>query len=338
MTEQDFNQYINESNGLLDTIETAILKKDNIMNSSLNRKEKAQELVVLSESIRNKFICTRLFIHRDYFGKFINGDATTIDPFEERVKIKLSDKDDLKSYIEVRCDFWGPCDDFLYFMSPVRIVVVDEEAYVLTGEYEEFQKGKRAFLGGNKQNEDFPNYDSLEAPTHQNTINFCNQLMEDIHHRENKDYTMKNNLCILENNFFPALALNEKVSSIPCIISKWAKLFSQILRELLKFYDPKIVLGQRANLGYASPYYSGIFNQALGGLDVFRRENNKQSLLGRKIEFAERINTGKNKCSGIIDEKGTIWIGYTYFSRNYWSGYKGGNIITWLKEHIQLNE
>ena len=295
----------------------------------------AKKLAILSEEIRNNIIYTCIYIHTEYFRDFVKGSATTIDP--ARVKLELSVEDDPRSYTEVRCNFWGPCDDFLYFMSPLHIVVVDEEPYVLRKDHEELKEEKRSYLGGNKQNEHFPVFDSLEARTHQNTVGFCDKLLTEIQGDETKDNIMKTNLCILENNFFPALALAGNVSSNGTIMKEWANLFSELLRELMKFYEPNIVLGQRDNLGYCSPVYSGIFNQALGGTDVFRQdENSNQSLIGRKIASAERINTGKIRCSGIMDEKGTLWIGYTYFSRNFWSGYRGDNIIRWIKDHLRI--
>lgn len=323
MTKEDFKKYLEKAYDILPFLkkinsDIADLRKNGIgMNDIINRQTE------LSEIIADKMTALTIFIHKDYFKEFLSGNKTTINPDDERAIIDIcgKEKDD---YIEVRCDFWGPCCPKKYFESQLRIILVDWEAYSLDGEYTDIKNGIRNYFGGHKQAPEFPDYNSLEADTHTNAVDFCNRLLCKEDTAKDKTETMMNHICILEHNFFPAL-LNK--SSDPNLIYKWAELFSEILRELLLFYEPHIVLGHRNYLGVISVLDYAIFNQALDGWNNFREKHSDQSVLGREIVAADKIHTGRYKCAGIKDEKGTIWIGYVHFSRNFWKGYRGKNII-----------
>jgi hypothetical protein len=300
-----------------------------IADSSKSKENKAEELAALSKKIRNEFVKFKVYLNID---AYTEGKATTINPDEIRTR-RESDDD-----VEIRCDFWGPSNDLLYFKSPYRIVVVSWEAYVLWGEYQEYKLGECSCLGGHKQNEEFTDYSEM-AKTNKNFVDFCTKLLLNRDcSDDDKRNIMANNLCVLQHNFFPALALNGETKSNRSLIEKWSKIFVPILRGLLEFYEPTIVLGHRDFLGFVSEVNSGIFNQALDGTENFKSKHFDQSLIGRKIEIAERVRTGRNKCGAIVDSKSTIWIGYLHFSRNGWSGDKGDNIIDWIKSHLNFGD
>lgn len=341
MTNEEFNNNLKKANGILSFLKEVNKKKDEITKKGIDGNEIISCLSKLSDEIAKKMTSLSLFIHKAYFDDFVSGRAITINPFDDRVMADVEGKD-TADYIEVRCDFWGPCCPSKYFESTLKIVVVDFEAYSLEGEYNKFKNGIKNYFGGHKQAKDFPSYDSLEAPTHTIAVDFCNRLLHKEDVPEDKTNTMTDHLCILEHNFFPALALMGNKSSNRSLIDKLAKLFAEIHRELLIFYEPRIVLGNRDCMGYLCSY-NGLFNVALlDGVKDLEGESSDHllksypdaSIIGHKVicSWYNHALGGKG-ASAILDENGTLWIGYvlsTSRREDQWTEEDQNVLASWI--------
>ena len=212
---------------------------------------------------------------------------------------------------------------------------MDWEPYMLFGDVKKWENGEYIYLGGHGQAPYYQTKSSLEAITHINAVDFSHKFIQQFTGLPvTEDEIMKKNLCILNHNFFPALALKVKgsnTSSNKSYMSHIAELTRKVIALLISFYNPTFVLGTRDLLGSDNPE-SPIpnFNWYREPIDRSGEEWEKIKILDRKILLGERIPMGRNVCVGIKDETGCIWIGYAHFSRGFWKGKRGEAIIRWI--------
>ncbi len=352
MKPEEFDAYIKKEDGVLPFLKEVNKKKEMLLNENLSQEEKNKMLEDLSNKIAEKMTSFAIFIQKDYFKEFVKGSATTIDPFDNKVLIEISGKN-TTDYIEVRCDFWGPCCPRRYFASPLRIIVIDFEAYSEYGEYEEYQNGSRTFLGGHLQAIEFSDYNEL-AQAHKTSVDICNRMRKKKDTPSDKTETMRDCLCILEHNFFPALALTGiKRSDKPSRLYRWANLFTEILSELLKFYEGDIILGE---YGYLSTLATGddsakqhLFNYLKTKSYEQLKSNNgypTARMLGATIEDSDneeifyttqRGETKSKRVSMIRDGARRNWYACPHPSNPVWKNEEfKQNFVKWIVQKLKV--
>lgn len=327
-------------------LQTSIEKKGKILESkNLSNEQKAIMIADLSNEIMRKIRCLSLFIRKDYFSEFENGTSTTINPNDPRVKTFLDEKDNPNDFEQIHANSFGPVNPFLFFSSSSRFIFVGMESYMLREELEKYRAKEIAQLGGHDQSKEFPTYDSIEAPTIYHAVDLIQLLLSKQSIIESKDEIMPHHLCVLEHNFFPALAFNGNRISNISHIKTWAKEYKDILTLLLNFYegsDGNVIIGHRDHLGYLCSY-DGLFNVALSdGEKCLEGESTgalleaypDASIVGRKIVrswFNHQL--GGKGASALLDEKGTLWIGYVSPSSwrgDQWSADDQKILATWI--------
>lgn len=313
-----------------------IITKDEEVKYEVIDKKKATYLDKLSPFWEKIEKYNYTLISKDIIKNIRKNKKITIDPNNDKVKIELNNDEhegvELYDYTKIYAYSFGPWNTEEYFRSKDKIIVINWEPYMQSGDLLVSETEGRK-LGYRDQANEYNSCSEIEASTIKENISFCSSLLNKMGY--NNDEEFKKHMCILEHNLFPGLAFNSLSSDIK-LIKKWAELNHDLLEMLLTFYKPTIVLGHRDLLGYACGGNDATFNQALGGTDIFLNIS-KGKFLGRKIIFAGKIKLLRNKFAGIVDEMGTIWIGGTHFSRNNWTKNNSVHIIIeWIIDKISL--
>lgn len=328
-------------------IEEAIDKKKKIQqNDTLTLEKRADEIAILSEDLMDSQIKLGTFIDKKYFNQFEEGSEITINP--EEIKLALNNDENENDYEHVFAYSFGPFNTFKYLLSPKRFIVVDWEPYMLSSELESYRAKELPQIGGHLQAKEFPTYDKLEAETHTKAVDFCKLLMTKFSVDKTNDEIMRDHMCILEHNFFPALAFKNNLRSKQSYIKKFAEWNNDILSSLLSFYDGDIVIGHRDLLGYVGSY-SGMFNVALcksnpdfngESTEILLNGYPNATIIGRKIIRSWfNHNLGGKGASALLDEKGKLWVGYVHFQSrrgDQWSAKDQEEMASWI--HRILSE
>ena len=304
------------------------------MTESMEKAIKSDLLMALIRSLS-------FYIRKDYFEEFeSNLTSGTINPRDPRIKVILTeDEKESKEWIVIYAYSFGPFDSLGYFKSELRILVMDWEPYMLYGDVKKWENGEYFYLGGHDQASYYQTKLSLEAITHINAVDFSHKFIQQFKGLAvTEEEVMKKNLCILNHNFFPALALNPdeaNKSSNKNYMTEIAELTRKVNALLITFYRPTLVLGTRNFLGgdnLESPIPN--FNWYREAVDRTGEEWQKIKILGRTIMIGERIPLGRNVCVGLKDDSGCVWIGYAHFSRGFWKNKKGEAIIKWIIKNM----
>lgn len=327
---------------LLTQIRKAIDEKEKIQeNNNLTSEDKAERIAQLSDDLMESQIKLGTFIDKKYFMKFEEGTEITINP--EKIKLVLDNDENKDDYEHVFAYSFGPFKPLKYFAASKNIVVVEWEPYMLRGELEKYRAGEIPQLGGHLQAKEFSTYDKLEAQTHIVAVDFCQLLMSKFSVYKTKDEIMHDHMCILEHNYFPALAFTNNSSSKKSYMNKFAEWNKDILSSFLDFYEGDIIIGHMNMLGYLCFPYSGLFN-------VARQDGNKESegestdkllsvypeasITGHKITRSWfNHNLGGNGASALLDEKGKLWVGYVHFKSrrgDQWSRQDQEEMASWI--------
>ena len=340
MTKEEY-QNSEQYQHYLAQIRKAIEEKVKIQKSTgLTTEKKAEEIAELSENLMESQIKLGTFIDKEYFREFEEGTEITIN--SEKIKLALNNDENKNDNEHVFAYSFGPFKPLKYFLSSKEIVVVDWEPYMRSGELEKYRTGKIPQLGGHLQAKEFSTYDKLEAQTHIVAVDFCQLLMSKFSVYKTKDEIMQDYLCILEHNFFPALAFQSSSKSNENLIWKWADWNNDILSSLLEFYDGDIVIGHKNCLGYVCSY-NGLFNAALWksnsasegeSTDILLKGRPDATIVGRKIIRAWfNHNLGGEGASALLDDKGTLWVGYVHFQSrrgDQWSLQDQEEMASWI--------
>lgn len=341
MTKEEY-QNSEQYQNYLSQIEKAIEEKVKIQESTdLTSEKKMDGIAKLSENLMDNQIKLGTFIDKKYFMKFEEGTETTINP--EKIKLFLDNDENKDNYEHVFAYSFGPFKPLKYFAASKKIVVVDWEPYMLRGELEKYRTGKIPQLGGHLQAKEFSTYDKLEAQTHIVAVDFCQLLMSKFSVYKTKDEIMHDHMCILEHNYFPALAFTNNSCSEKSYMKKFAEWNKDILSSFLDFYAGDIIIGHVNMLGYLCFPYPGL-------LKVARQDGNKESegestdkllsaypeasITGHKITRSWfNHNLGGNGASALLDEKGKLWVGYVHFKSrrgDQWSHQDQEEMASWL--------
>lgn len=345
--------YINSARykKLISTLENAINDTKDFRCSSDLTSFQSLQLAIWAMRIQEDLRDLSIYIRNDYMQEFRKDKSqkATINPHEDRVKIGLADKETIgigiNEYTKIHANSFGPFSPVQYFQDQKRIVIVDWEPYTLNGDLEKLDIGKLSFLGGKKQDIDFSTYNSFEAPTHKIAVDFCQQLLSKYSLDLSKDEVMQSTMCILQHNFFPALAFSGNTSSDKDLVQKtWSVWNKELLSYLLHFYSGKIIIGNRDNLNYLCTPYDGLFNVAIKDGNIESEGESTESLLskysdaaiiGRKIIqswFNHKL--GGKGASALLDECGTIWIGYVHCASrrgDQWTSVDQEELASWIK-------
>lgn len=343
-------QASNQVNGLVSQINNAIEDKKKIQSKhALSQEAKANEFAKLSDDLMKALTQENLFIQKEYFQKFEEGKETTINPTKEEVELVMDGEEKKSEYEQVFADSFGPFKPFNYFMTTTKIVIVDWEPYMKSKELDDYRRNRRPILGGHLQAKEFPTYNMLEASTHRLAVDFSKLLLSKFSVDKTKDEVMQDHMCILEHNHFPALAFADSSSSTKSNVQIFAEWNRYILSSLLEFYAGDIVIGHRDFLNYLSSPYEGMFNVAIQkGIIVPEGESTEHllkaypdaSIIGRKIlrSWFNHI-LGGDGASALLDERGTLWIGYVHFQSrrgDQWSHQDQEKLASWI--HRILSE
>lgn len=330
-------------NELLNSIKKAINKKKQIkLNYTLTPKNEAEIMSQLSDHITDGQIKKSIFIHKNHFREFENGTEITINPERKEVKLAFNKDDSRNDYEEIFAYSFGPFNPYKYFLSPKKIIIVDWEPFMLVGELEKYRAGEILQLGGHLQAKEFPTYDKLEANTHRIAVDFCKHLMSKFSVDKTKDEIMQDHMCILEHNFFPALAFTNNCSSNQSHMKKFSEWNKDILSFLLDFYEGDIIIGHRDFMGHICSY-GGMFNAALWkdnpdsegeSTEILLQGRHNATIIGRRIIRSWfNHNLGGKGASAILDEKGKLWIGYVHFQSrrgDQWSLDDQEELASWI--------
>lgn len=334
------------------TIEEAISQTNSFRNNRDLSMEQIICLAIWSGKIMVEMRNTGIYVRNDYINEFSDNEEkkATINPLDERVKMELLGNETVgkedNEYTKIHANSFGPFNPLQYFKFAKRIVVVDWEPYVLDGDLEKLRKGEISYLGGRKQEEDFPTYKRLEAPTHTIAVDFCQKLLSKFSTELPNDEVMGLSMCILEHNFFPALAFSQNISSDKDIVQKiWTPWTKEILSLLLQFYNGRINIGSRNNLNYLCSGHDALFNVARDDYNTaaFEGESTESlsskcpdaAIIGRKIKrswFNHKL--GGKGASALLDDNGCLWIGYVHFASrrgDQWSPTDQKELAAWIK-------
>lgn len=203
------------------------------MDENSISKEGASEKIM--KLLRNQ--C--LFINRDYLLAAHNKPVTIV-PDDPRVKLNLAEDDYATEWYAIWGNSFGPFNLGEYFKEGnFRILWLLKEPFI---EKESWIKGDR---GGNDQAYDNRCWDLMEEnKTLENLIHRTQEILDIVNPQEEKyiEQDAMNHICILEVNHFPGLAFNN-INSDDGSIGKWADSNAPLIRELIGFYRPDIVIG-----------------------------------------------------------------------------------------------
>lgn len=284
------------------------------------------------------------YIHKDYFLEFEEGRHTTIDISNSKVKFTLGKRDNLFGYEQVFAYSFGPFNPQLYFSSSMKIVFLDWEPYMLKGDLTKFRAKDIPQLGKRDQAKEFPTYEKLEAYTHIKAVDFSKLLLSKFSIELSEDEVMQNHMCILEHNFFPALALAGNTRSTKKYINTFSSWNSNLLLQSLKFYTGNIVIGTREYLNYLCSY-NGLFKVAFsedktvpeGESTSYLLAEGKYptaTIIGRKvIRSWFNYKLGGIGATALLDETGCLWIGYVHLMsrrKDQWSQEDQDELASWI--------
>ncbi len=271
------------------------------------------------------------FINKRQFGKkilekiFFQSEAT-IDPS------KIADEEYQGDTVIIRGNSFGPFDSKKYFESPIKILWILKEPLITKGTW--FSKYDR---GGHNQAEENNSWENMEDnPTLENLIHTTQTLLHNLDD-SNKTYTEQqamDHICILEVNHFPGLAFNSWKSD-DRIIKTWVALNFNLIKNLIEFYKPIIIIGGETFMGYFTPYYdmlnwysdkenSDIPFRETGELKYYRYKDENGKEIKVDTIFLQKIVRawgGENKHSMVKTSNGCYWIN-AYHPSNKGEKYK----------------
>ena len=239
----------------------SILVSAEYINSFTYTKERLIDLFYFLDRRKNisENVLTKLV--EDFLGNFKFPKLATLDPDV----IKDSTYDGESEII--RGNSFGPFNPDEYFKDGnFRILWILKEPYVKNGEYEALISGLREFLGGHDQGKQYfdegwsviklPAKDGGN-PTIANLIRISKVILEELwgpFNGNDEEAIMKQvmgHICILEVNHFPGLAFQSSNSNDD-LIGEWAQWNEELIRELIGFYNPNVIIGGNT-LGHFYP-------------------------------------------------------------------------------------
>lgn len=206
-----------------------------IIESGISSYEKSIKIMKL---LRDECI----FIHHNRLHSADFSDAT-IKPDDVNMKLNLVNEDLVTDWHPIFANSFGPFYPSEYFKREnFRIVWLLKESYIMK---DSWVKGDRGKHNQAKEYIDyFEAYGEFGNTTYDNILKLSRTILttldvidENASHKE-----VLYHICILEVNHFPGLAFNGTDSNDK-LIGEWAALNTVLIKLLIKFYAPSVLIG-----------------------------------------------------------------------------------------------
>lgn len=221
--------------------------------------------------------------------------------------------------IKIFPNSYGPIDSNSYNRSACKILFLLKESYISVDNF--LTKEDRGGHDQSKERYDDPRCDNNR--TYINIINCSSEILSIMGclsipysemKNEQKDDCFRNNVCILNVNKYPGIG----TSSNDNLIAKWASINTETIKEEIKEFSPRIIIG----CGTLNHFFSGENFKIQKICEWYEKNspdcgelhtlyNNKLlSLLGYDIPLVNPSNGEFNLCNSSANDY------YTYFSKD----------------------
>lgn len=222
--------------------------KSIISTSSTNTEE--------SDNIMARLRKEYIFAKNSYVNSFENASLATINPFSDDVKPELKNGDKAGTgddeYCRIYANSFGPFYPSEYFKKEnFRIVWLLKESYIMKDSWVKGDRGKH------NQAKEYTVYFEengyFDNDTHDNILKLSRTILTtlEVIDKEASDKEVLNHICILEVNHFPGLAF-QSPNSNDYLIGEWAELNTDLIKTLVAFCKPNIIIGGHT-LGHFFP-------------------------------------------------------------------------------------
>ncbi|MDE7421620.1 MAG: hypothetical protein K2N35_15620, partial [Muribaculaceae bacterium] len=256
-----------------------------ITNDQLESSTKSD---LIMERLRGEYV----FLRDCYFHSFNYSPTVTIDTESHFVKYELGEQDLVEDYVKIYANSFGPFNPEKYFEKDTfRILWLLKEPYMKSGDLKKYKSGEYRYLGGHNQGLENCEWESMEEnPTLENLIHITQIILQNITGNKYSEQEAMNHICILEVNHFPGLAFNS-TNSYDSLIKKWAVENTSLLKVLIKFYEPDILIG-----GFTIGHFYNISQHDINSLEEAVKNGNKDLLLklGLAVENIKQPDKSKN--------------------------------------------
>ena len=263
---------------------------------------KAAQSYKIMKLLRNECI----YVSKEYLVSANHKATATLDPNDEGIKNILSRNNLVTDWYPIFANSFGPFNPKAYFESSIKILWLLKEPFITK---ESWVKSDR---GGHNQALENRLWDNIVNEDNKTLINLINRTKTILNalngnqtgNRISEQDTM-NHICILEVNHFPGL--NFKKADSGKEIGQWAKLNKELLKKLIGFYAPSIIIGGNT-IGH---FYSNVKNRYINTLQNTVK-NGKYLLenIGIKVcEIKKPENSSSYVASGYYTElKGKVYV------------------------------
>lgn len=215
-----------------------------IIESEISSIEKSIKIMAL---LRKECI----FIHHNRLHSADFSEAT-IKPDDVNVKLNLENEDLATEWYPIFANSFGPFYPSEYFKKEnFRIVWLLKESYIMKDSWVKGDRGKH------NQAKEYTVYFEengyFDNDTHDNILKLSRTILTtlEVIDKEASDKEVLNHICILEINHFPGLAFKTTESKSKSI-GEWAELNTELIKALIAFYEPNIIIGGHT-LGHFFP-------------------------------------------------------------------------------------
>ena len=262
------------------------LKNNKVKCSELIMEELRKEYILLPSEYVNSFLYTRdqldelskiplsldftnsgnnETLHQKLSEAYNNSVSALFDNliFNSNVTInpkKIVDEKHPNETIIIRGNSFGPFNPEEYFKSDIKILWLLKESFITKATW---LKGDR---GGHNQafeNHLWDNIVNEDNKTLKNIIIRTQTIMNELNTNRNNisEQELMSHICIVEVNHFPGLAFNSS-NSQKNYIEDWAESNLKLLKILIKFYEPSIVISGGVHDCYYYPWFKETFIDA----------------------------------------------------------------------------
>lgn len=188
------------------------------------------------------------------FDNLIFNSDVTINPE------KIVDEKYPNETIIIRGNSFGPFNPEEYFKSDIKILWLLKESYITKSSW---IRGDR---GGHNQAFENHLWDNIVNEDNKTLINLIHRTQTIINELNNNgtnisEQVLMSSICILEMNHFPGLAFNNS-NSKKNYIEDWSESNLNLLKILIKFYEPSIVISGGVHDCYYYPWFKETFIDA----------------------------------------------------------------------------
>lgn len=215
-----------------------------IIESEISSYEKSIKIMKL---LRDECI----FIHHNRLHSADFSDAT-IKPDDVNMKLNLVNEDLVTDWHPIFANSFGPFYPSEYFKKEnFRIVWLLKESYIMKDSWVKGDRGKH------NQAKEYTVYFEengyFDNDTHDNILKLSRTILTtlEVIDKEASDKEVLNHICILEVNHFPGLAF-QSPNSNDYLIGEWAELNTDLIKTLVAFCKPNIIIGGHT-LGHFFP-------------------------------------------------------------------------------------